>query len=768
MATDTAIAVELRLQDMATKELKQFSAQTRKQGAKAEKAFRGVAKEARKVKLSVAQMAGAAAVAFSALKAGQSIIGAGLGFVKAASDAEEALAKFGIVFGAEADRVRETLEGLAKATGRSKYEFIEFAAGLQDLFVPLGFTRKEASQLSIAMVALSTDISSFSNTDTAEVIRDIKGALAGSSETVRKYGAVLSAGKIEQEAYALGLADVGEGLDDVAKAAAVTSLIIKSTRDAQGDAARTGGSWANTLRAINAEISVLKVEVGKFVKDELLVLIQSFGSAEEIGQKLKEGFALIGAITVAAAKGLAGFVTSAIAVVDGLGGLSGVIEVVQNVGTAIEFAFRRLAARIPLIIATIKAEFLAIKLAFVQFGVDFANFTNTLGKLPGFGNIAQKDIGKIMAAGDGAAMAFLDAAEAVRVLRNEQEETIKQLGADQAAAEGRSAEFAAKLAAGFKDISTEASRFGETLGNLGVDAFFSKAIADMAALRAGAKAFVADLGNAAPQFGAEGGATGNFGGFDAPGAGDAALAAARAEQDQRRMQIQEIDAVTDANERQKQSLLDQGDAVYGLKAGWKAYTATLSNAQLSMDLVAGATNAIEGNIGNLSRDLVDGKADFGEFTKSLLKDIAAQIIQFQLLSIIRGLAGIPSGPSTAGGGAASGGGGIAGLLGFAKGGVMPGKMNAYANGGIANSPQLAVFGEGRGAEAFVPLPDGKNIPVKMQGGGGGGNTINISMNAIDAKSGLEFLQMHSKEIGTEIANQIEAGANRKLIKAVGR
>lgn len=64
-------------------------------------------------------------------------------------------------------------------------------------------------------------------------------------------------------------------------------------------------------------------------------------------------------------------------------------------------------------------------------------------------------------------------------------------------------------------------------------------------------------------------------------------------------------------------------------------------------------------------------------------------------------------------------GGIASLFGFATGGVMtsngPLPLHSYATGGIANSPQLALFGEGRGPEAFVPLPDGKRIPVAMSG-----------------------------------------------------
>lgn len=65
---------------------------------------------------------------------------------------------------------------------------------------------------------------------------------------------------------------------------------------------------------------------------------------------------------------------------------------------------------------------------------------------------------------------------------------------------------------------------------------------------------------------------------------------------------------------------------------------------------------------------------------------------------------------------------FADIFGFANGGIMtpsgPIPLHSYANGGIATSPQLALFGEGRMNEAFVPLPDGRSIPVSLRGGAG--------------------------------------------------
>lgn len=62
---------------------------------------------------------------------------------------------------------------------------------------------------------------------------------------------------------------------------------------------------------------------------------------------------------------------------------------------------------------------------------------------------------------------------------------------------------------------------------------------------------------------------------------------------------------------------------------------------------------------------------------------------------------------------------------FANGGVMSSKgslpLQMYSNGGIANKPQMAIFGEGRMNEAYVPLPDGKRIPVVQTGSNGQDN-----------------------------------------------
>lgn len=62
-------------------------------------------------------------------------------------------------------------------------------------------------------------------------------------------------------------------------------------------------------------------------------------------------------------------------------------------------------------------------------------------------------------------------------------------------------------------------------------------------------------------------------------------------------------------------------------------------------------------------------------------------------------------------------------------------LRRFERGGVVRRPTLALFGEGKASkgEAFVPLPDGRRIPVALQGNGGGGNVLNFNIAAMDGR-----------------------------------
>jgi hypothetical protein len=96
---------------------------------------------------------------------------------------------------------------------------------------------------------------------------------------------------------------------------------------------------------------------------------------------------------------------------------------------------------------------------------------------------------------------------------------------------------------------------------------------------------------------------------------------------------------------------------------------------------------------------------------------------------------------------------IAGTINFANGGIMTGRgslpLNMYSAGGVANSPQLAMYGEGRMPEAYVPLPDGRSIPVTVKVAGAANDDMREMAGALREIAGLLRTQIQISGIGAE-------------------
>lgn len=111
---------------------------------------------------------------------------------------------------------------------------------------------------------------------------------------------------------------------------------------------------------------------------------------------------------------------------------------------------------------------------------------------------------------------------------------------------------------------------------------------------------------------------------------------------------------------------------------------------------------------------------------------------------------------------------------FANGGIMTNmgavELRKYANGGIANKPQAAIFGEGSMNEAYVPLPDGKTIPVTMSGNGASASAANVTVNVINAPAGSTTQQSTNSDGSTSIdviIAQVEGKISQNVAKGRG-
>jgi len=197
--------------------------------------------------------------------------------------------------------------------------------------------------------------------------------------------------------------------------------------------------------------------------------------------------------------------------------------------------------------------------------------------------------------------------------------------------------------------------------------------------------------------------------------------------------------------------------------------------------------AVEGWGKSFARTLASGEQDFKGFARSIVQQMQEILISKATDPLFSAFGDWVSG-AVGGGGKGGGGfdfGSIASSIGnffgggggmgggsasffssfFADGGVMtsagPLPLHYYAEGGIVNRPQVRVAGERYTPEAIVPLPNGRAIPVQMQGGGGGGVVYSPTFN-INATSGGDKAELR------KIARDVSDEGLAKFKREIGR
>lgn len=183
--------------------------------------------------------------------------------------------------------------------------------------------------------------------------------------------------------------------------------------------------------------------------------------------------------------------------------------------------------------------------------------------------------------------------------------------------------------------------------------------------------------------------------------------------------------LTDAQSRQI-ALMQERIGVLG-----QLSAATTETALLAKKLWESVADTLQTGIADTLVSVVEGhksaKEIINDMFRSITKAAADYLAQLIVIKAIEG-------------GLGGGFGGGAGLFGgfFAKGGAFRGNIKAFAGGDIVKGPTMFGLAGEAGTEAIMPLTrvGGK---LGVQSTGGGGDTTNLSVTAIDTQSGAKFL-----------------------------
>jgi hypothetical protein len=204
-----------------------------------------------------------------------------------------------------------------------------------------------------------------------------------------------------------------------------------------------------------------------------------------------------------------------------------------------------------------------------------------------------------------------------------------------------------------------------------------------------------------------------------------------------------LDEATKKQKEQKESFESTfGDA---FQAGIK------SMGDLGANLGSSFASAFQGMADQLTDFVTTGKASFGDFARSVLKDLSNIFIKFALFQALKAI--VPGGSA------------FGQFLGFADGAAFAQNgIQAFARGGIVNGPTLFPFAKGiglmgeAGPEAIMPLRRGRDGNLGVMSSGGG--TTNVVVNVDASGSSVEGDQAQAKALG----NAISAAVQSELVK----
>jgi hypothetical protein len=184
---------------------------------------------------------------------------------KMASDFEESLNKVRVAFGDSAADVESFAKTTLTSIGLAEGSALEMASLFGDMATSMGLTQPAAAQMSKSLVSLAGDLSSFKNINISEAQTALAGVFTGETESLKRLGIVMTETNLQAFALEQGINKKVNAMTQAEKVSLRYAYIMNSTKNAQGDFARTAGGAANQMRTFQESVKQLGAQFGSIL-----------------------------------------------------------------------------------------------------------------------------------------------------------------------------------------------------------------------------------------------------------------------------------------------------------------------------------------------------------------------------------------------------------------------------------------------------------------------------------------------------------------------
>lgn len=227
----------------------------------------------------------------------------GVASVKLASDMNESMNKVEVAFGGVNQKVKDWSDTTLKGYGIAKGTALDMSALYGDMATSMGLNQEEAANMSMSLVGLAGDLSSFKNIDIKQAEDALNGIFTGETESLKMLGVVMTDTNLQQYAYSKGIQKKTQDMTESEKVQLRYNFVLEKTKNAQGDFERTGAGTANQMRVFQESLKELGATMGQNILPVITPIItklnewvQAFGKLDSGTQKT---IIVIGAVLAA-------------------------------------------------------------------------------------------------------------------------------------------------------------------------------------------------------------------------------------------------------------------------------------------------------------------------------------------------------------------------------------------------------------------------------------------------------------------------------------
>lgn len=185
--------------------------------------------------------------------------------VNLASDIQEVQNVIDVTFGKGAAQIEEFAQSAAEAYGMSELAAKQYTGTMGAMLKSSGLATGAAQEMSMALTGLAGDIASFYNLDTDMAFEKIRSGISGETEPLKQLGINMSVANLEAYALSKGITKSYNAMSQAEQVLLRYNYLLSVTTDAQGDFARTSGSFANQIRILQLNFEQLKIAVGNAI-----------------------------------------------------------------------------------------------------------------------------------------------------------------------------------------------------------------------------------------------------------------------------------------------------------------------------------------------------------------------------------------------------------------------------------------------------------------------------------------------------------------------